>query len=470
MSAIPSDAAALAQQDRAAARRMLAPLALTQFVASFAGSNMNVAINSIAKDLGTNVHGVQTAITLFLLCMAALMIPGSKLTDRWGRKRCLIAGLTVYGAGAVIAALAGVLGILIVGYSAFEGVGSALMIPPIYILATLYYTDVQSRARAFGVISGMGGIGAAAGPLIGGLITTAISWRVSFLLQAAIVAMIIVLCLRMKDPLAPDPARRFDAFGALLSAAGMLFLVLGILQFGANTSLVVVFLALGFVLQLSFFLYVRREERAGKEPLLSTSLFRSRLSNLAMVTQNIQWLLLMGSTFVVSVYLQVVKGYSAIKTGVIFTAATAGILVSSLAQQRLAQRRSQRALIRGGFALTLIGIGLLLGLYKITSNVWVFAPGLLTMGLGIGLMLTPSVNVVQSAFPEEKQGEISGLSRAVSNLGSSMGTAIAGTIVIADASSGNTSYAAAMIVLGGIGLIGLVVSILIPPVPGERRG
>ena len=444
---------------------MLAPLALTQFVASFAGSNMNVSINSIAKDLGTDVHGVQTAITLFLLCMAALMIPGSKLTDRWGRKRCLLAGLTVYGSGAVIAALAGGLGLLIVGYSAFEGVGSALMIPPIYILATLYYPDVQSRARAFGVISGMGGIGAAAGPLIGGLITTAISWRVSFLLQAAIVATIIMLSRKMKDPLPADPSRRFDVIGAVLSATGMIFLVLGILQFGANTTLVVVFLALGILLQLGFFLYVRREERIGKEPLLSTSLFRLKVANLAMVTQNIQWLLLMGSTFVVSVFLQVVKGYSAIKTGVVFSAATAGILISSLAQQRLAQRRSQRALIRSGFVLTLIGIGLLLGLYKITSSVWVFAPGLFTMGLGVGLMLTPSVNVVQSAFPEEKQGEISGLSRAVSNLGSSMGTAIAGTIVIADAAAGNTSYATAMIVLGGIGLIGLMVSILIPPVP-----
>jgi len=451
--------------DAAPGRRLLAPLALTQFVASFAGSNMNVSINSIAKDLGTDVHGVQTAITLFLLTMAALMIPGSKLTDRWGRKRCLLAGLTVYGSGAVIGALAGGLGVLIVGYSAFEGIGSALMIPPIYILATLYYPDVQSRARAFGVISGMGGIGAAAGPLIGGLITTAISWRVSFLLQAAIVATIIVLSLKMKDPLPAVPTRRFDVVGAVLSAAGMIFLVLGILQFGVNTTLVVVFLALGVLLQLGFFLYVRREERAGKEPLLSTSLFKLKVSNLAMVTQNIQWLLLMGSTFVVSVFLQVVKGYSAIKTGVVFSAATAGILIASLAQQRLAQRRSQRALIRAGFVLTLIGIGLLLGLYKITSSVWVFAPGLLTMGLGVGLMLTPSVNIVQSAFPEEKQGEISGLSRAVSNLGSSMGTAIAGTIVVASAAVGNNSYAAAMIVLGGIGLVGLVVAVLIPPVP-----
>jgi len=464
MSTAPTPLAAAPPKSGSASvsRKMLAPLALTQFVASFAGSNMNVAINSIAKDLGTTVHGVQTAITLFLLCMAALMIPGSKLTDRWGRKRCLTVGLTIYGAGAVIAALGPGLGVLIVGYSGFEGVGSALMIPPIYILATLYFGDVRSRARAFGAISGAGGIGAAAGPLIGGLITTAISWRVSFLLQAAIVATIVVLSRRLEDPLPADPTRRFDTLGAVLSASGMLFLVLGILQAGNNTALLIIFLAVGAALQLAFFLYVRREEREGKEPLLSTSLFRSRISNLAMVTQNIQWLILMGATFVVSVFLQVVKGYSAIKTGVVFTAATGGVLIASLLQERLAKKYAQRTLIVAGFVLTVIGIGLLLGLYKVTSSVWVFAPGLLLLGLGIGVMLTPSVNVVQSSFPEEKQGEISGLSRSVSNLGSSLGTAIAGTIVVADAAAGNSSYAAAMIVLCALALVGLAAAIRIP--------
>ena len=221
-------------------RRLLAPLALTQFVASFAGSNMNVAITSISKDLDTSIHGVQTAITLFLLCMAALMIPGSKLTDIWGRKRCLIRGLSLYGAGAVIAALAPGLVVLIVGYSGFEGVGSALMIPPIYILATLAFPDLQSRAKAFGVISGAGGIGAAAGPLIGGLITTTISWRASFLLQAAIVATIILLSRKITDPVAADPTRPFDSVGAVLSAAAMSFLVIGILQAGTNNTLLAI--------------------------------------------------------------------------------------------------------------------------------------------------------------------------------------------------------------------------------------
>jgi MFS family permease len=281
-------------------RGMLAPLALTQFVASFAGSNMNVAIGNISRDLHTTIHGVQTTITLFLLCMAALMIPGSKLTDRWGRKRCLMRGLAVYGIGAVIAALAGVvgkhgLGVLIVGYSGFEGVGSALMIPPIYILATVAFSDIQSRAKAFGVISGMGGVGAAAGPLIGGLITTTISWRASFLLQAAIVATIIYLTTKLIDPLPPDPTRPFDKTGTVLSALGMTLLVIGILQAGNNNTLLIVFLVLGAAFLLWFFLHIRSSERAGREPLLSTSLFRNRTSNLGMVTQNIQWLLLWGA-------------------------------------------------------------------------------------------------------------------------------------------------------------------------------
>src|SRR5215469_3849619 len=183
-----------------AARAMILPLALAQFIASYAATNMNVAISAIAKDLHTNVGGVQTAITLFTLTMAALMIPGSKLTDIWGRKRCFIIGLIIYGAGGLLAALSFGLGTLIVGYSLGEGVGSALMIPPIYILVTVAFPDIKSRARYFGVISGAAGLGAAAGPLIGGVITSAISWRASFGLQVLVVAWIILLALGIADP------------------------------------------------------------------------------------------------------------------------------------------------------------------------------------------------------------------------------------------------------------------------------
>jgi MFS family permease len=443
-------------------KRVLAPLALTQFIASFAGSNMNVAIASISDDLDTSIHGVQTAITLFLLCMAALMIPGSKLTDKWGRKRCLTAGLTVYGCGALVAALAPGLGVLIVGYSALEGIGSALMIPPIYILATLFFDDVQSRARAFGTISGAGGVGAAAGPLIGGLITTAISWRVSFLLQAAVVATIVLLSRRITDPLPADPERPFDTSGAVLSAVGMALVVIGILQAGEDWALFALFLVLGAAFLGWFFVHVRAIERTGGEPLLSLQLFRNRVSNLGLVTQNVQWLLLMGITFVVSVFLQTIRGFSAIKTGLVFTAATLGILGSSLAAERLAKRYAQRTLICVGFVITAVGVGLLLALVRESSHVLTFVPGLLLVGIGLGVMLTPSVNVVQSSFGEEKQGEISGLSRSVSNLGSSLGTAIAGTILVANLGSGNDSYIAALIVLAAFALVGLGAALALP--------
>src|SRR6476619_6104875 len=199
-------------------RKFLLPLALAQFICSFAGSNMNVMINDISEDLNTTVKGVQTAITLFLLVMAILMIPCSKLTDRWGRKRCFIGGLVLYGIGALLSAVSPSLGVLILGNSVFEGVGTAFLIPPIYILTTMAFSELTSRARAFGIISGMGGLGAAAGPLIGGLITSAISWRAAFVFQALVVGAIVLLSRRITDPLPADPTSPFDAVGALLSA------------------------------------------------------------------------------------------------------------------------------------------------------------------------------------------------------------------------------------------------------------
>jgi len=454
-------------------RRLLVPLALAQFICSFAGSNMNVMINDISEDLDTSVQGVQTAITLFLLIMAILMIPCSKLTDRWGRKRCFIGGLTLYGIGALLSALSPGLGVLIVGNSVLEGVGTALLIPPVYILTTLAFDDLTSRAKAFGRISGMGGIGAAAGPLIGGVIATTISWRAAFVFQALVVAGIVVLSRRVVDPLPADPKRPFDAVGAVLSAVGLFFVVFGILQADNDGALFAASLVIGAAFVLCFFLHIRARERAGKEPLLSTGLFRNRTSNLGLATQNLQWLLLLGTSFVVAVYLQTVRGYNPIETGVIFTAATVGVLASSLGAERFAKRRSQRTLIAGGFVVTAAGVGLLLALVHASSRVVAFGPGLLLIGLGLGVMLTPSVNLVQSSFPERLQGEISGLSRSVSNLGSSFGTAIAGTILVSDLASGNDTYVLAMVVIGALALVGLIVALLLPahpeqqPAPGE---
>ncbi|TWF74442.1 MFS transporter [Pseudonocardia hierapolitana] len=466
----------------AAARAAVLPLALAQFVASYAASNMNVAITSIATDLGTSVTGIQTTITLFTLTMAALMIPGSKLTDIWGRKFCFQLGLIIYGSGALLAALAQGLPLLVVGYSLLEGVGSALLIPPIYILITTLFDDSTARAKYFGVVSGAAGVGAAAGPLIGGLITSSISWRASFILQVLIVAAIIWLGRGIADPPLPEQRPAFDWVGAVFSALGLFFVVFGVLQSGeygwgtatqayaiggtviipqGGISPVWFYVGIGLVLLALFIGFAWVRERNGRAPLVSVRLFTNVTSNLGLLTQNLQWLVLQGSFFVISVFLQQVRGFSAIETGLVLVPATIGLLLSSGAAPRMARRHSQRRLIRFGFFVTTLGLGLLLLLGGTAPSVLSYIPGLFLMGVGVGIMLTASVNLVQSVWPENVQGDISGVSRSVSNLGSSLGVAIAGSLV-AGAVPGGGQYFSALVIVGGFAIIGWFAALLIP--------
>ncbi|MBL1075339.1 MFS transporter [Nocardia sp. 2] len=449
---------------------MLIPLALAQFICSFAGTSMNVMITDIGADLDTSVQGVQVAIAVFLLVMAALMIPGGVLTERWGRKRCFQLGLLVYAAGALVSAAAPGLGVLIIGNSILEGVGTALLIPPVYVLATLLFTDTAARAGAFGIITGMGGVGAATGPLIGGAISTALSWRAVFLFQALVIVFIVATGRRLADPLPADPDRPLDLVGTVLSASGLACVVLGIMQADSGFAVMLIQVGIGVALLAACALHLRARERLGKPVLLSLSLFGNRTSNLALVTQAIQWMLLLGVSFVVATYLQVVRGYNAVETGVISTAATAGILCSSLFASRAARNHPQRTLIISGFAVAVTGIAVLLALVRIWPSPWAFTPGLLLIGLGSGAMLTPSVNVVQSAFPETEQGEISGLSRCISNLGSALGTSIAGTILVTALATPTRAYLLALLVLAAAGIAGLLTAVLLPGNPDPKRG
>jgi MFS family permease len=452
----------------ATAGAVVLPLALAQFIASYAASNMNVAISTIADDLNTDVTGIQTTITLFTLTMAALMIPGSKLTDIWGRKFCFILGLLIYAAGALLAALAQGLWLLTVGYSVLEGVGSALMIPPIYILITVLFDDLKDRAKWFGVVSGAAGLGAAAGPLIGGVITSYVSWRASFLLQVVVVLAIALLARRIDDPPLPAERPEFDGLGAVLSAAGLFLVVFGILQtntYGWGLSRVWLYVALGAVILTAFFVHAHARERRGRTPLVSPRLFRNRTSNLGLLTQNVQWLVMQGVFFVVSVFLQQERGYSAIQTGLTLVPATIGILLSSGMAQRMASRHPQRRLIRAGFTVTIVGILLLLLLAREDAANALFWPGLFFMGFGVGTMLTASVNVVQSAWPEDVQGDISGVSRSVSNLGSSLGVAVAGSVIVVATTAGNAPFLTAIVVVGAFAIVGWVAALFLPRDP-----
>ena len=448
---------------------IILPLALAQFLCSYDTSSMNVAISDIADDLGTTVTGVQTAISLFTLTMAALMVTGSKLTDIFGRKPVFIVGVWLYALGAGLTAISPGIGVMIFGWSLLEGVGTALLIPPVYILLTVSFDDVKGRARAFGIISAMAGLGAAAGPLIGGTITTLISWRASFAMEVVVMMFIWFLARkRIQEVPVTGPRPGLDVTGAVLSAAGLATIVVGILL--ANTygfftarkdfevgdvvivsqggvSPVWIFVGIGALLLAWFGVHIVRRERSGKEPLIAPRLFKNRTSNRGLFTQTAQWFMIVGGMFIVSLFLQVTKEYSAIKTGIIITPATIGILLSSLAAPRLARMFAQRRLIRGGFVAALAGIGLLLLLVDAESNPLALAPGLFILGIGIGIMLTASVNVVQSSVPDKDQGEISGISRSASNLGSSLGVALAGAVLVSGIIAGISSRTADSAVL-----------------------
>jgi len=456
---------------------------------------MNVAISSIAHDLSTTVQGVQLTISLFTLTMAALMIPGSKLTDMSGRKRIFLIGLSIYGVGALIATLAPALGVMIFGYSFLEGLGTALLIPPVYILVTTSYAGL-ARAKNFGIVSAAAGIGAAAGPLIGGVITSAISWRASFVLQFLLVLLVIYLGMRIVEPKREMAVSKhqFDFASAILSGLGFLFLVIGFqltstygwitaaqaVSIGSTViipegsiSPFLIFIGLGVLLLVGFYYSLKHRERVSKEPLIHTFIFHNRMSNLGLITQNVQWLILQGTFFSLSVAFQTVRHFSPIETGLILTASTLGLLLTSSMAARLARRREQRLLIRGGFVLTMLGT-LLLFLGSAESPILNFIPGLFLIGCGIGIMLTSSVNVVQSSWPEKDQGEISGLSRSVSNLGSSFGVAIVGSIIASSTLPKGEPYGLAVLVMVGIAFIGLVAAILLPkehskPVEQEEK-
>jgi MFS family permease len=219
---------------------------------------------------------------------------------------------------------------------------------------------------------------------------------------------------------------------------------------------------IGLALLLLFYRHIAATELTPRQPLLSTRIFWNRVANLGLVTQHLQWLILQGAFFVVSVYVQTAHGYSAVETGFALSPAIVGILVASAVAERMAKRRAQATLIRAGFTSSAIGMVFLLILANMTSNVLAYAPGLFLMGVGIGVMLTASVNVVQSSFSEADQGEISGLSRSVSNLGSSLGTAIAGSVLVSNLANGQHQYAIALAVMVVFTLAGLLTALLIP--------
>jgi MFS family permease len=433
----------------------LAMLASAQFVMVLDTSVMNVAISQIVSDLHTTIAGVQTAITMYTLVMAAFMLLGAKLGDILGRNRAFAIGLGIYGAGSLTTALSPNLAVLLIGWSGVEGFGAVLVIPAIAALTAASY-EGRERALAYALLGGVAAIAVAAGPLIGGWVTTEFTWRYVFAAETVVV--ILILALRGQIPRAAAALRRprLDVGGVALSASGLGLIVFAILRSSVwgfvkprtpptinGTELTplgfspVPFLVLaGLALLGAFVIWEQRRERLGHDRLLDVTLLRGAQLRAGLSTLLGQQLVLMGAFFVIPVYLQVVLGLDAFETGKRLLPLSLAMLVFALLGPRFAARRSPRLVAQLGLVAVCAGAVVMLATLDVTINDTGFKVALGLIGAGAGLLASQLGNVIMSSVAPEKSSEGGGLQGTAQNLGASLGTAIIGAVLLASLATG----------------------------------
>jgi MFS family permease len=436
----------------------IAILASAQFVMVLDSSVMNVSISQIVADLDTTIQGVQLAITAYTLVMAAFMLAGAKLGDILGRDRAFAIGLAIYGLGSLTTALSPNLAVLLVGWSLVEGLGAALVIPAIVSLIAGTY-EGKERALAFGIVGGVAGAAVAAGPLIGGWVTTEFSWRYVFAGETVIVAVILLMRRSLKSSPPAERRPRLDLVGVALSATCLGLAVYGIVKssewglieprgaltiggteitpFGFSVVPFLILAGVGFLAL--FAMWEERSEREGRDTLLDRSLLRIEQLRAGLTTLMMQQLILLGTFFVLPVYLQVVLGLDAFETGKRLFPMSVTMFVAAMAGPRLAAGFAPKRVAQAGLLALVIASVVLLGTIDVELNETGFAIALAIFGVGAGLLLSQLGNVIMSSVDAGKTNEAGGLQGTAQNLGASLGTALIGSVLIAALTSGFVS-------------------------------
>ncbi len=425
-----------------AAGVVLLTLAAGQFLMTLDSSVMNVSIATVAKDVHTTVTGIQTAITLYTLVMASLMITGGKIGQILGRKRAFAIGCVIYGVGSFITAISPSLGVLLLGWSFLEGVGAALILPAIVALVASNFARAE-RPRAYGLVASAGAIAVAAGPLIGGLFTSYLSWRYVFVGEVLIVIAILALTRRMADAV-PETRVRLDLVGTALSALGLAMIVFGILRAGVwgfvqpkpgapswlgLSPTIWLILGGGCVLRL-FLGWENRRIAKGAEPLVNPAILKNVALRGGLTSFFFQYLLQGGLFFVIPLFLSVALGLSAIQTGVRLLPLSITLLLAAAGIPKVFPDASPRRVVQLGFLALLAGIVIMVALLEVGAGADIVTWPMLLAGLGIGALASQLGSVTVSAVPDEQSGEVGGLQNTVTNLGASIGTALAGALLI----------------------------------------
>ncbi|WP_345561282.1 MFS transporter [Streptomyces plumbiresistens] len=423
--------------------RALIVLGTAQFLMVLDTSVMNVSISQLVEDFDTEVTAIQAVITLYALVMAAFMIIGGRFGDILGRRRMFLLGLAVYGVGSALTAAAPTLGVLTLGWSVIEGLGAAMVLPAMAALVAESYRG-KDRAIAYAVIGGLAGAGIAVGPLLGGWVTTYLTWRLVFAGEVVVVVAVL-LCRRVivESP-RTGPRPRLDGVGAVLSAAGLGLGVLGVLQsstwgwvqprnppftvFGFAPTLFVV--GMGVAVLAVFRWWERRREHKGTDPLVHLSLLGRPVLRSGLMTLLSQNLILLGLFFTIPLYLQVVQGFDAFETGLRLLPVSATMLVTSLCGTLLGRVMGPRQVVRLALLTLTAAIVWLLATIDPVIDDAQFAGAMAVLGVGVGLLASQLGNVVQSSVDEEERSEAGGLQFTAQNLGSALGTALIGSILI----------------------------------------
>jgi MFS family permease len=425
-----------------AASVVLLTLAAGQFLMTLDSSVMNVSIATVAKDVGTTVTGIQTAITAYTLVMATLMITGGKIGQIIGRKRAFAIGCVIYGCGSFTTAIAPSLTVLLIGWSFLEGVGAALIMPAIVALVASNFGRPE-RPRAYGLVASAGAIAVAAGPLIGGLFTTYASWRYVFAGEVLVVLVILALTRRMADTPA-EPGVKLDLMGTVLSAIGLGLIVFGVLRSGtwglispkqdaptlAGLSIVIWLIIGGLCVVRLFLTWERRRLARGQAALIDPAMLKITQLRGGLTAFLFQYLLQAGLFFAVPLFLSVALGLSAIATGVRLLPLSITLLLAAVGIPKLWPNASPRFVVRCGFLALFAGIVVMILALDAGAGPEIVTWPMLLAGLGVGALASQLGSVTVGAVPDEQSGEVGGLQNTFTNLGASIGTAVAGAVLI----------------------------------------
>lgn len=398
---------------------------------------MNVSISALVEDLNTDLPSIQITIAVYALIMASFMLFGSRMQDIVGRKKTFLFGVLLYGAGTFLASVSWNIDILLLGWSVFEGLGAAFMLPATSAFLTDSY-EGKERAFAFGLWGGVGAAGAAFGPIVGGFLTTYYSWRWAFRLELLVVLLIIIFSYLLKEQKPRLVLKDLDILGTFLSFGGLSLIVIGILLL-RNVfmwDVIPLLIILGMALLIALYFWQVRRKRTGRMPLLDVDVFRNRTFNIGIVLGIIQNLVIAGILFIIPVFLQSVTGVSAFITGLALLPMSLAIFVLSVSANRLNIFASPKLLILTGFAISFCGSQVLAGVFGLYTEVFDIVPGSVIFGIGIGIILSQLTNVTLSSSSKEHESDASGVLNTSRQLGTSLGTAIIGVLLFVALFSG----------------------------------